>query len=118
MKTFSISITLCFFFAFFPLVSLPTSAQTTKQGNSSSTQPTNPNATFEDYKKECLARVRKDTLLKDFADELCTCTLTTFRQTYSLETFRELVRKSKTDKIARQTLEAVGEECAADIILE
>lgn len=116
MKSLFLSQTTLISLLFFSL--FPVTAQPLKQGNSTTTQPTNPNATFEDYKKECIAKVKKDTILKDFAEELCTCTMNEFRKKYSLDQFRALVRNSQSDKTARRTLESVGEECAADIILE
>lgn len=88
-----------------------------KQANSSVTQPTNA-ASFEDYKKECLQRATQEGLPKDIAEDLCQCTMTQFRQQYSIDKFRELVRKSKTDKNAQRTLSNVGESCFEEILYE
>jgi hypothetical protein len=73
---------------------------------------------FEDYKKECLQRATSEKLPADVAQELCNCTIARFRSQYTLEEFRALVQKSKSDKTAAQTLTSVGEACFDEVMYE
>jgi hypothetical protein len=73
---------------------------------------------FEDYRKECLQRATSEKLPADVAEELCNCTIARFRSQYTLEEFRALVQKSKSDKTAAQTLTAVGEACFDEVMYE
>lgn len=73
---------------------------------------------FEDYKKECLQRATSEKLPADVAEELCNCTIARFRSQYTLEEFRSLVQKSKSDKTAAQTLTSVGEACFDEVMYE
>jgi hypothetical protein len=81
-------------------------------------QSTSSRYSFEDYKKECLQRARKEGLSKEDAEKLCTCTINRFRSRYTIVQFRSLVQKSKTNKAARATLTQVGEQCFEEILYE
>jgi hypothetical protein len=105
----------------------PLAAQTAKPTSPTVPQLTNPNATFADYKKECLARVKQNRTLAEFAEELCTCTIDTYKKKYSIQAFRALVKKAQPNaqgkrspeaEAAMKTLMAVGEDCASDIVFE
>jgi hypothetical protein len=84
-------------------------------------QRVNPNSSsysFEDYKKECLVRAGREGLGPDVAEELCNCTINNFRSHYSIQQFRALVQKSKTDKVSARTLSDVGEACFDEVLYE
>ncbi|OKH23197.1 hypothetical protein NIES593_10130 [Hydrococcus rivularis NIES-593] len=74
--------------------------------------------TFEDYRKECLQRATREKLPQDVAEDLCNCTINRFRSRYTLEEFRSLVKKSKNNTAAAETLTAVGESCFEEVMYE
>jgi hypothetical protein len=109
------------------LILAPLSAQMVKQSDETVPRSTNPNATFADYKKECLARVKQNPVLAEFATEMCDCTISAYQKKYSITEFRALVGKSQPNaqgirspeaETAWKTLMAVGEDCAAEIMFE
>jgi hypothetical protein len=90
------------------------------QANNSVYLSQNPNSapTFDSYRQECLQRSRAEGLTVDVAKDLCNCTIKKFQARYSLQQFRTLVQKSKTDKTAARTLSSVGEACFDEILYE
>jgi hypothetical protein len=73
---------------------------------------------FEDYKKECLQRATREKLPPDVAQDLCNCTINQFRSQYTIEQFRALVRTSKNNSTAAETLTEVGEVCFEEVLYE
>jgi Cft2 family RNA processing exonuclease len=74
--------------------------------------------TFEDYRKECLQRATSQKLPQDVAQDLCNCTINRFRSQYTIEQFRSLVQRSKTNTEAQETLAATGEACFEEVLYE
>lgn len=74
--------------------------------------------TFEDYKQECLQRATREKLPQDVAQDLCNCTINKFRSQYTIEQFRSLVQKSKSNATAAQTLTSIGEACFEEVLYE
>lgn len=81
-------------------------------------QSSNSAPTFDSYRRECLQRAQSQGLASDVAKDLCDCTIKKFQASYSLQQFRTLVQKSKTDKTAARTLSTVGEACLDEILYE
>lgn len=75
-------------------------------------------SSFEDYRKECLQRVRNQGISQDVALDICNCTLKKFQSQYTFPQFRALVEKSKSDRAAAQRLSAVGEACFDQVLYE
>jgi hypothetical protein len=73
---------------------------------------------FDNYRQECLQRASREGLPTETANELCSCTISSFRNRYTIQQFRTLVQKSKTDKAAAQTLSEVGEACFEQVLYE
>lgn len=73
---------------------------------------------FEDYRQECLQRVKQQKLTDELAQEVCGCTISQFQKQYSLADFRKIVQKSKTDKSAARKLAEVGEACFEKVLYE
>jgi len=74
--------------------------------------------TFEDYQKQCLARIQNSGIQGKLAQDICNCTIATFKKRYTLEAFNQVVQKSKTDKAVARQLAAVGEECFEKYLYE
>lgn len=70
------------------------------------------------YNEECLVRSRQEGLPLDSAKSVCDCTIKTFRKKYSTEKFREITKKSQTDKKIANQLREVGETCFEEILFE
>lgn len=73
---------------------------------------------FDNYRQQCLQQARGEGLTADVANDLCNCTIKKFRERYSLQQFRDLVQKSKTNRTAQQTLTQVGEACFDQVLYE
>jgi hypothetical protein len=73
---------------------------------------------FDNYRQECLQRASREGLPPETANELCNCTISRFRNRYTIQQFRTLVQKSKTEKAAAQTLAEVGEACFEEVLYE
>jgi hypothetical protein len=73
---------------------------------------------FADYHKECLNRATRQKLPRDAAEDLCNCTINKFRTQYTIQEFRSLVQKSKSNTSAAETLSAVGESCFEEVLYE
>lgn len=73
---------------------------------------------FEDYHQECLSRATREKLPLDAAKDLCNCTIKKFRSQYTIQEFRSLVQKSKSNASAAETLSAVGESCFEEVLYE
>jgi hypothetical protein len=94
------------------------SVQAKTPGTPKVAQNSSSSNSFDDYRKECLQRSRKQGLTQVDADKLCNCTINKFRSRYNIQQFRALVQKSKTDKAAQRTLNDVGEACFDEILYE
>jgi hypothetical protein len=70
------------------------------------------------YLRDCLATSMTEGLTEPDAKKLCNCTLVEFQKKYSLEAFKELSAKAKTDEAAANELIAVGELCFESILYE
>jgi len=70
------------------------------------------------YNQQCLVRSQKEGLAFDSAKTVCDCTIKAFRKKYSTEKFREITRKSETDKKIANQLREVGEACFEEILFE
>jgi hypothetical protein len=73
---------------------------------------------FEDYRQECLQRVKQQKLAEDLALEVCGCTIRQFQKQYSLADFKKIVQKAKTDKASARKLAEVGEACFEQVLYE
>ncbi|WP_353672969.1 hypothetical protein [Synechocystis sp. LKSZ1] len=73
---------------------------------------------FEDYRRECLQRVKQQKLSDDIGQEVCGCTISQFQKQYSLADFKKIVQKSKTDKSSARKLAEVGEACFEKVLYE
>ena len=74
--------------------------------------------TFEDYQKQCLDKIQNSGIKGKLAQDICNCTIATFKKRYSLEEFNRVVQTSKTDKAVAQQLADVGEECFEKYLYE
>ncbi len=74
--------------------------------------------TFEDHQKQCLAKIQKSGIKGKLAQDICNCTIATFKKRYSLKEFNHVVQKSKTDKATANQLAEVGEECFESYLFE
>lgn len=70
------------------------------------------------YNQQCIARSQKEGLAFDAAKTVCDCTIKTFRQKYNTEKFKEITKKSQTDKKIANQLREVGEACFEEILFE
>jgi hypothetical protein len=74
--------------------------------------------TFETYQKQCLDKIKNSGIQGKLAQDICNCTIATFKKRYSLEEFNQVVQKSKTDKAVAKQLAEVGEECFEKYLYE
>jgi hypothetical protein len=74
--------------------------------------------TFEDYQKQCLAKIQNSGIKGKLAQDICNCTIANFKKRYSLEAFNQVVQKSKANKATANQLAAVGEECFEKYLYE
>ncbi len=75
-------------------------------------------SSFEDYRQECLQRVKKQGLADDVGRDLCNCTIDEFKKKYSLQDFQKLIQKSKGNKASAKSLATVGEVCFEKVLYE
>jgi hypothetical protein len=74
--------------------------------------------TFEEYYKQCLARIQNAGIQGKLAQDICSCTIATFKKRYSLDEFNRVVEKSKADKATAKLLAEVGETCFEKYLYE
>ncbi|WP_330204799.1 hypothetical protein [Cyanobacterium sp. Dongsha4] len=70
------------------------------------------------YNEQCLVRSQKEGLHAEAAKSVCDCTIKTFRNKYTTQKFREITKKSETDKKIANQLREVGEICFEEILFE
>lgn len=80
--------------------------------------PTAKVISFDQYHHDCVARVQKQGLKADIADDVCNCTMGQFKTQYNIQQFNAIVQKSKTDKAAARQLSNVGESCFEKVLYE
>ncbi|MGA1621652.1 MAG: hypothetical protein ACO36E_02870 [Synechocystis sp.] len=80
--------------------------------------PAQTKITFEAYKQQCLVKIQSAGIQGKLAQDICNCTIATFKQQYSLEKFNQVVQKSKTDKAIAKQLADVGEACFEKYLYE
>jgi hypothetical protein len=75
-------------------------------------------SSFDDYKVNCMQRVRQQGLTQAVALDVCNCTIKKFKSLYSLQQFQDVVKKSKSDKAVANRLRDVGEACFESVLYE
>jgi hypothetical protein len=73
---------------------------------------------IQKYLKDCLQTSMEEGLTEPDANKLCNCTLAQFQARYSLDEFKQLTAKSKTDQMAADALFEVGQSCFETILYE
>ncbi len=89
-----------------------------KSAKSPTVTPTANVTSFDQYHRDCMARVQKQGLKADIAKDVCNCTMGRFKTQYNLQQFNAIVQKSKTDKAAARQLANVGEACFEKVLYE
>lgn len=110
MKTSTILYNCGLIIAAFSLSTIPTLAENASEAY--------PPEYVEQYMKECIATSISEGLAEPEAKKLCDCTLAEFQKQYSLEAFKELNAKAKTDETAANQLIEVGQLCFESILYE
>lgn len=70
------------------------------------------------YNQQCLVRSQKEGLAFDSAKTVCDCTIKTLRKKYNAQKFKEITKKSETDKKIANQLREIGEVCFEEILFE
>lgn len=70
------------------------------------------------YNEQCLVRSHREGLPVASAKSVCDCTIKTFRGKYTTEKFREMTKKSETDRRIANQLREVGEACFEQILFD